>query len=240
MQISRLKVAIAILAGLICGIHFAHAAGSELVVGDFLSRKYLQALEQTRSPFAAEDHRDINEVIVSKSEGATEIMSVINFHEGGPIFRVNESGKGTLKDSMGMNIGQYSVQVVNTEELTLGFGSFPSENFISVKDEQKTIRGISVAGRYLDKERQLYDFGADGVAVTPVNRFRFTVGIDHVPYHFDYIEDSDTHRILKFVRTRCDLEIYEVSDSVENQLGNDGTKVKPWALLEEIGCKETK
>jgi hypothetical protein len=239
IQILRLRIAIAILSGLICGIHFAHAAGQQLAVGDFLSRKYLQALEQTRSPFAAEEHRLINLVVVRKNERATEIMPVINFHEGGPIFRVDESGKGILQDSLGMNVGQYAVRMVNTNELTLGFGSFPLENFIAVNDVQKTIQGIAVAGKYLDKERRLYKLGAEGVAKTPVETFRFTVGIDHVPYHFDYIEKADTHRILKFVRKKCHLDIYEVTDAVQNQLGNDGTKVKPWAFLEEIGCKET-
>jgi hypothetical protein len=238
MQILRLRVAIAILSGLISGLHFAHAAGQQLVIGDFLSRKYLQALEQTRSPFAAEGHRIINLVVVRKDDGATEIMPVISFHEGGPIFRVDESGKGILHDSLGMNVGQYSVRMVDTNELTLGFSSFPLENFIAVDDVQKTIQGIAVAGRYLDKEHRLYKLGEDGVAETPVEKFRFTVGVDHVPYHFDYIEQADTHRILKFVRTRCNLDIYEVIDAVQNQLGNDGTKVKPWAFLKAIGCQE--
>ncbi|PYU24974.1 MAG: hypothetical protein DMG30_06790 [Acidobacteria bacterium] len=219
-------------------MNFARAARPELAAGDFLSRKYLQILEQTRSPFTAEGSRTINLVLVRKNEGATEIVPIMNLHEAGPSFRVDQSDKAVLEDSAGLDIGQYLAQILSGKELRVGFDSFPAENFIAVKNLQGTIRGASVAGRYLDNERRVYTFGKDGVATTPDGTLRFTVGIDHVPYQFDYIEQSDTHKIFKFVRKKCNLDIYEVTDAIQNQHGNDGTQVKPWAFLREIGCKE--
>ncbi len=38
-------------------------------------------LEQTHSPFAAEGDRSINVVSVQKSDGSTDIVPIMNFHE---------------------------------------------------------------------------------------------------------------------------------------------------------------
>jgi hypothetical protein len=230
---------IAMIAGLVVGMNFAHAARPEIPEGDFLSQRYLQILQRTRSPFTAEgSSHTINLVIVRKKEGANEIVPIMNLHEAGPSFRVAQSDKAVLEDSGGLDIGQYVVEILSDKKLRVGFDSFPAQNFIAVSNLQGTIRSASLAGRYLDNEHRVYMFGADGVAKTPGGTFRFTVGIDHVPYQFDYIEQSNTHKIFKFVWKKCDLDIYEVTDAIQNQHGNDGTQVKPWAFLHEIGCKE--
>lgn len=217
--------------------NFGQSASPEILAGDYLSQRYLTVLEQTHSPFAAEDDRSINVVSVQKNDGSTDIVPIMNFHEAGPSFRIDRSGQGVLKDSAGLNVGQYLVRVLNNRELVVGFARYPTEKFVAVSDLQRIVRSKSVAGKYMDGGQRLYTFTEDGVATTPDGTFRFTVGTDHVPYRFDYIETADTHKILQFNRRKCTLDIYEVTDAVDNQHGNDGSHAKQWASLQEIGCK---
>jgi hypothetical protein len=238
MQIRRLIFVILLLQVLSSGVNFAHSARTETVDDEFLSQTYLQDLKRTRSPLAAEGGRSVNDVVVRKKEGVTEVVAIINFHEGGPSFIVDRSGKAVLSDSAGYSVGKYFVQIVDDGKLRLGFGDFPTETYIAVRNLQVIVRGASVAGTYLDDQLRRYTFTEDGVATNPDGTFRFTIGVDHVPYHFDYIERDDDHKILKFVRNKCQLDIYEVTDAVENKLANAGNRSKRWSILSGVGCKE--
>jgi len=209
-----------------------------LVVGDYLSGDYIKTLDRTRSPLAAEAGRSVNLVVVRQEDGYAKIQPVIRFHEGGPSFRIGRSGQGVLLDAAGEDIGAYIVRALNGAELEVGFKGLPVTRFISVSDLQGFVLRKSIGGRYVDDKRQSYVFGPGGLATTPNGRFRFTVGVDHVPYRFDYIEVSGTHMILRFIRKQCALDIYEVSDAETNQAGNDGTHAKPWAFLHETGCTD--
>ncbi len=210
---------------------------SQLELGDFLSIKYLEVLEKTRSPLTAEGGRAINLVVVQKNQDVTEVLPIMNFHEGGPTFRVDQSGMIKLENAAGLDISHYIVQILNRKEISVEFNHFPKERFVFVKDLQGVISSKCVAGRYVDREGRPYKFESNGVATTPTMKFKFTVGTDHVPYHFDYIENADTHQIYRFVRKKCHLDIYEVLDAVENQHGNDGSHVKLFASLREVDCK---
>ena len=213
------------------------SSSSQLELGDFLSIKYLEVLEKTRSPLTAEGGRAINLVVVQKNEDVTEVLPIINFHEGGPTFQVDHSGTIKLGNAAGLDISHYVVQILNKKEISVGFNHFPQERFVFVNDLQGVIRSKSVAGRYVNREGRPYNFQSNGIATTPTTTFKFTVGIDHVPYHFDYIENSETHQIYRFVRKKCYLDIYEVLDAIENQHGNDGSHVKLFASLREVDCK---
>src|SRR5437588_12385585 len=104
MQRRLWVLVIAVIAGLVASMNFARAARPELAAGDFLSRKYLQILEQTRSPFTAEGSRTINLVLVRKNEGATEIVPIMNLHEAGQSFRVDKTDKAVLGASVGVEL----------------------------------------------------------------------------------------------------------------------------------------
>jgi len=215
----------------------AASPSSQLELGDFLSSNYLEVLEKTRSPLTAEDGRAINMVVVQKNQGVTDVLAIMNFHEGGSMFRVDQSGTVTLKKTAGMDTSHYTVQIINNKEIIVGFNHFPPERFIFVKDLQGVISGKSMAGRYVDHEGRPYTFSSTGVATMPTGTFKFTIGSDHVPYRFDYIENSDTHQIYSFIRQKCHLDIYQVLDAVENQHGNDGSLKRLFVSLREVDCK---
>lgn len=134
------------------------SAPFQLESGDYLSSKYLEVLEKTRSPFAVHGGRALNLVVVQKVQDATEVLPIVNFHEGGPSFRVSPTGTVELKDTAGFNIGHYLVQIINGKDLAMGFDHFPPERFVFVKDLQGVICGKSVAGRYVDHEGRPYKF----------------------------------------------------------------------------------
>lgn len=209
----------------------------ELEAGNYLSDRYIKILEKTHSPLTAEEGA-LKLVVVKKLNNFAEILPIMNFHEGGPSFRVEHSGAVTLNNAAGLDIKHYTVRINKYDELTLGFNDFSPEKFILTKDLQDFIRRKSVAGSYIDNEGRSYKFEPNGIAITPTSTFRYTVGVDHIPYHFDYIEDSDTHQIYRFVRKKCHLEIYKVLDAVENQHGNDGRNVTIFASLDKVGCKD--
>lgn len=222
---------------LISSYRVSISAPFQLNSGEYVSTKYLEVLEKTLSPFTADGGRSINMVVVQKVQEMTEVLPIIDFHEGGPTFLVDQSGMVEIGDKAGFDVSSYKVQIINSNELLVGFDHFPLEKYIFTKDLQRFIRNKCMAGRYLDREGRLYNFESNGIATTPNKEFRFTVGIDHVPYRFDYIEDSETHQIYRFVKKKCNLEIYKVLDAIENQHGNDGSQVVPFASLHEVGCK---
>lgn len=231
-------ISIAVKSDLLCADQITISPSSQLELGDFVSIKYLEVLEETRSPLTAEGGRAINLVVVQKKEDVIEVMPIMNFHEGGPTFLVDQSGTVKLENAAGLEASHYTVQILNKKEISVGFNHFPQERFVFVKDLQRVISSKSITGRYVDRESRLYEFKSNGMATTPTMTFKFTVGTDHVPYHFDYIENADTHQIYRFVTEKCHLDIYEVLDAVENQHGNDGSNVKLFASLREIDCKE--
>jgi len=236
----RKRISVVVVGSLLLAYRIAVAYGNavKLVVGDYLTGDYIKTLDRTRSPLAAEAGRSINLVVVQREDGYTRIQSVIRFHEGGPSFRIGRSGQGVLLDAAGQDVGAYVVRALNGAELEVGFKGLPVTRFIAVRDLQGFILRKSVGGTYVDDKGQSYVFGPGGLATTPKGRFKFTVGVDHVPYRFDYLEVSGTHMILRFVRKQCALDIYEVTDAETNQAGNDGTHARPWAFLHETGCTD--
>lgn len=205
--------------------------------GEYLSQKYLEVLEKTRSPFVAEGPRTINTIVVENIQNGIEILSIIDFHEGGPTFQVNELNVVKVKEKAGFDMKHYKVKIINRNKVLVGFDHFPPENFIWVEDINKTLRSKTVVGKYVDSKGQIYSFDSGGLATTPMGNFKYTIGIDHIPYKFDYIEDSDKHLIYRFDRKdKCHLNIYKVLDAVENQYGNDGSHVTLFASLRNINC----
>jgi hypothetical protein len=219
---------------------YADHLASQIEQGDYLSIKYIDVLEKTRSPLLAEGGRPINLVVVQGKQDATEVLPIINFHEGVPVFIVRQSGitkvKGTSSES---DVSGYSMKIVNSEKIVVGSSGVPPQEFVFVKDLGAFVCSKSIAGRYVDGDGQSYEFKANGIAITPTTTFNFVIGTDHVPYRFDYLEDSITHQVYRFSREGCNLDISEVLDAVENQHGNDGSHIRPFAKLREVGCKKT-
>ena len=205
--------------------------------GDYLSKKYLEVLEKKLSPYAAEGSRTINTIVVEKIQNGIEILSIINFHEGGPTFQVNELNVVKVKERAGFDMKHYTVKIIDRNKVLIGFDDFPPEIFIWVEDINRTLRSKTIVGKYVDSKGQIYSFDPGGLATTPTGNFKYTIGIDHIPYKFDYIEDSDKHLIYRFDRKdKCHLNIYKVLDAVENQYGNDGSHVTLFASLRDINC----
>lgn len=208
----------------------------QLEPGLYISEKYLECLESTHSPFTAEGERTVNGISVNIADKANEIILILNFHEGGPMFRINWSGAVEF-DGTGLVTGRYVIKIINNRELVVEFDQCPPERFIYVDNIQELLCSKSVSGKYLDSEGKMYKFDVNGVATTPKGIFQFTVGIDHIPFRFDYIEDSNTHDVYRFVKKNCQLDLFKVLGAEENQNGNDGSNAEPFASLHEIDCK---
>lgn len=212
----------------------------QLKSGDYLSSKYIEVLERTYSPVAAEGYRTINLVVIEKKENGIDVLPIMYFHEGGPSFRLDPSGKLELEDNAGLDVSSYQMNIVSSKEITFTLNQFPSDKYIYVSNVQQLLSKKCVAGEYVDAKGSPYLFESNGTATTPDGIFRFTVGVDHIPYSFDYLEDSATHQIYRFVRKKCTLEIYRVLDAIENQHGNDGRHVEPFLSLQLVNCCEAK
>lgn len=214
----------------------ALCAQPSLIIGDFLSKVYVSKLQETRSPYAAEGGRAINLIVVDNQNGETSVIPIMNFHEGGPSFQLNQSGKLELEDSGGLKISNYVLYIVTSKKISFAMNQVKAEEYVYIKDIQELISRICIAGQYVDDKGRKFIFEPNGTAKTPDGTMKFTIGVDHIPYKFDYLEDSNTHEVYKFVRKKCSLEIYRVLDAVENQDGNDGSHVEPYLALRMVNC----
>lgn len=237
------SIAVAVIS-IVTSSSLAHAdqltvnrSSTQLESGNFISSKYLKVLKKTHSPLTAEGGRAINLLVVEKNQDATEVTPIINFHEGVPMFRIDQSGTVTLVNTDGLKIDHYIMQIVNSKEIIVGYGSYPPERFIFVKDLQGVINGKSIAGRYTDRKGRPYKFASNGVATTPTGTLRFAVASDHVLEHFDYFYDLDTHQTYSFVRQKCRLEIYHILDDIEDPFHRKGINKRLFVSLREVNCK---
>jgi hypothetical protein len=212
-------------------------AQAQLKSGNFLSSEYIDKLQKTRSPLTAEGSRTINLIVVEKQNNKTRVMPILNFHEGGPAFRLKQSGMLELEDSAGLKISDYLLQIVTNKKISFAINRLQTDEYVYVKNVQELISQICIAGQYVDDKDRRFVFEPNGTAKTPDGTMKFIIGVDHIPYQFDYLEDSNTHQVYKFVRKKCTLEIYRVLDAVENQHGNDGSHVEPYLSLRILNCE---
>lgn len=230
-------IALLVIMGFIVTGKESIAVSTPLKSGEYLSRRYIEQLRKTQSPLASEGDRTINLLVVEKKEDGIGVLPIMHFHEGGPSFRLNQSNKLELEDNAGLEVSYYQMGILSSKEISFSFNQFPVDKFVYVNNVQQLLNKECVEGKYVDAKGRLYYFASNGTATTPDGIFRFVVGIDHTPYRFDYLEDSTTHQIYRFIRKKCTLEIYRVLDATENQHGNDGSHIEPLWSLRKINCK---
>jgi len=209
----------------------------ELKFGDYLSREYIEKLQKTQSPLSAEGAHTINLLVVEKQDNEISVMPILNFHEGGPTFRLKKSGKAELENNAGLNISKYRLQALSNHKLSFAMNKPQTDEYVYVNNVQELISRICIAGQYVDDKGRKFVFESNGTVKTPDGIMKITIGVDHIPYRFDYFEDSKNHQVYKFVRNKCKLGIYRVLDAEENQHGNDGSHVASYLSLQMVNCE---
>jgi hypothetical protein len=208
--------------------------------GDYVSSEYLQRLKTTKSPLLAEENRDINVVEVRQAQrDAVSITPILHFHEGGPEFQLSKSGQVLITNSAGLDMGRIVLRAESPDRLFFGFGNRAASRFVRILDFDDRLRDIVIAGKYFDELGGRFEFTKAGTAYTPEGSFPYIVGVEHGPYHFDYIVDTRSHTVFKLVRNGCTLDLLKVLDAIENEHGNRGTNATLWHSLRRQQCTES-
>lgn len=216
--------------------------------GDYVSVNYLQRLEATKSPLAAEDNNDYNLVEVSAperdgendsgaEEKSLEVIPILRFHEGRHEFYQSKNGAVTKIYSTGSDISNIDLIVNAPDRLSLSIAnSLPVQYKLMNFDDH--LRMIVIAGKYVDQSGENYEFTKSGTAHTPQGDISYIVGADHGLFHFDYIADIKNYAVFKLVRKGCTLDLYTVIDAYKG--GYKGGNVSLWHSLRKENCNDAK
>jgi hypothetical protein len=198
------------------------AAQSEppsLTAGDYLREEYIQAVTETRSPWAAWQrmkagkNETVETIRVTNDKSGLLLTAGYNFHEGGDPARPETDGGLSLDNS------PYSIHVLDNNEFDLS-NSTASMRFRYVGDMQKWANEAMIAGVYEDEKGQKYIFTPDGQAQFPGNlTFDYSAGLDMIFSSYDYIYSVKLKKTWAVKTDSHGLNLFDVDMSGDNPEG---------------------
>lgn len=186
-------------------------------IGEYLRTDYVKSLKMTLSPYRSHIFGTAQLVTVQRDNVGILLQTVLNFHEGGPTFVLDDNGFASVQTSAGFDTSNVEIEVLDSQRVKLGFGKFRTESYVFVGDASRYVAAQVLVGEYVDREGQRYVFGADGWGRFPNRMFEYQVGLDHVMNRFDYFDDKTSNKVYAFKRSKEALEIFSTSGEVNQQ-----------------------
>lgn len=201
-----------------------------ILPGDYLRSDYMETLEKTHSPIQSDVFNMPQFIRTQMKKDGLFLLSIFNFHEGGPEFILFGDGSIITQISAGFNTSNLFIDVIDDQHFELGFDKFKPMTYIFVGEVDLYVANKILVGRYIDESGQNYIFGIDEWAVFPNNKFQYRIGLDHILLKYDYFEDVTSNKVYAFKIKNEVLEIFGTSG--EN---NENIDKQPLFSLKKIG-----
>lgn len=154
--------------------------------GEYLRDDYIQNLKNTLSPIKSTVF-DTPQMAIVRSEGnSSEIILVFNFHEGGPVFTLEDELK--IDYSTGLDLKHLEFNIINKNTFVLSESRFGKHTYENVGLAGVFVGNLLFAGAYSDSKGNKYSFGKGGQGFFAGKPMTYSAGTDYVvEQKFNYI-----------------------------------------------------
>jgi hypothetical protein len=204
-----------------------------LKIGEYLGKKYIGSILQSKSPLKSGKNAAIHLIIVSQDNDRLILSPTYNFHEGGNTYTLNADGSLT-SEALDVKPEHVTIKIVNPDEFKISIEDFHDEPFQYVGSASKWVASEVLVGTYVDRFDNRYTFKPDGSAEFPGKKFSYEMGLDHVMTPYDYIYGKSF--MYAFTLHDTSLDLFEVQ-------GENDENVSPtpkWRLKRVIDKTEKK
>lgn len=155
--------------------------------GDYLSVEYIDLLNQTRSPMAANEQTDKRRHcnVDFDSKDKEIYLGFDNFHDPEALYVADSSLRNVKKS---YDHAPAKLEVLSRSEFSIAIEG-KTLIYRYVGDLKKYIARNTVAGQYTDNEGNLYTFTEEGLATLPDRSFEYVVPTDFM-FGFDQINET--------------------------------------------------
>lgn len=200
--------------------------------GEYLKSDYVDAIERTRSPYAALNSSS-EPTLLRAYKGEYDLILVHYFHEFHDGLNIMEDGKVHRMEDKGEGSPVVSVTVDGDNLILTGYDSNRPLHYVYVDDAQRFVARKVLAGDYVDAEGKTYSFGEDGTAHFRDIQFPYEVGLDFVlrprsgknNNKRDYFQNSRSRELFEYEIQDGVMCIYRTS-------GQEALDVEPEPFLE--------
>jgi len=158
--------------------------------GAYISKTFIEALIQTRSPFLAVQKVELTDATVFTKEGKSFVTLGWNFHER-DISRLIEGDGSLHRVDSGVDAPSFKIQTTSDKSFHIRAPTKFSGELQWVDSLNELLIKHTLEGTYIDSQNLLFRFGANGQATFPDRSFNFKVGVDHIEYRFDNFSGPD-------------------------------------------------
>lgn len=177
----------------------------DLRTGDYLCLDYINNLKQFKSPIKAHVKGSPQSLKVSHVGVNTIISPIFDFNEGGESFIVSPNENVIQKGGLSQ---KFTVLIVDTCHLKLGFGNFRVCTYVFVDTAEKYAAKICLEGSYYDSINNHIKFNTNGTVLFNNDTLNYKIGLFYYPdFSYDYFSTKSEE--FGFRRTFDSLYIYK-------------------------------
>ena len=197
--------------------------------GEYLKSDYVDAIEKTHSPYAAENSSS-EPTLLRAYKGAFDLILVHYFHEFHDGLNIMEDGKARRKEDKGEGSPAISITVDGDNLILTGYDSNGPLHYIYVGDAELFVARKVLVGDYVDAEGKTYSFRENGTAYFRDVQFPYEVGLDFVlrprrdQNKRDYFQNSKSRELFEYEIKDGVMCIYRTS-------GQEAMDVEPEPFL---------
>ena len=186
--------------------------------GEYLKSDYVDAIEKTRSPYAALNSSSEPTLLLAY-KGEYDLVLVHNFHEFHDGLNIMEDGKAHRMEDKGEGSPAVSIAVEGDNLILTGYDPNGPLHYIYVGNAQRFVARKVLAGDYVDAEGETYSFREDGTAYFRDVQFPYEVGLDFVlrprseknKNKRDYFRNSKSRELFEYEIKEGVMYIYRTS-----------------------------
>jgi hypothetical protein len=192
------------------------------LLGDYLDIAYIRVLQKTHSPLAAaagDSRLHLPQLISVQAQGsARRFAANFNWRGGVLLFVLQRNGAIHREMAWGPDPA-VALRITGPDAFCLAPPDGAEHCYHYVRDAERYIGRVALAGRYVDRQGAAYSFAADGHAHFPGYDFEYALVLEQVADKYDFFAIGTQGRFMAFRRVGEMMTLYPVGPGKDPAYG---------------------